>query len=101
MMELAPGLPPPLLLNEVRGVVVADEGDSTAATLVGVSVAARGICVVGVARLSVSATTASREGVCERDALFEVDGREMGLEVREWLRKSSMGISSELELNIN
>lgn len=97
MMELPPGLP--LLLNEVRGVVLADEGEAMV-VVDGTPVD----CDDGVAdgaRLRGSTTTAKREGVCERDAVFEVECREAGLEVRELLRKSSIGISSELCLQMN
>lgn len=88
--ELPPGLPPPpLLLNEVRGVVEAEEGEASVVAAVNFGGDAG-------ARLRGSTTTVSREGVCDREAVVEVECREAGLEVRELLRKSSMGISSEL-----
>lgn len=91
VMELVPGLP--LLLRDVRGVVVAEEGEVIA---VEVAAVGRNWGDVAGARLRGSTTIARREGVCEREAVVDVECREDGLEVRELLRKSSMGISSEL-----
>lgn len=74
--ELAPGL----LLSEVRGVVVAEDGE---AAVVGVGLATTVDLGDDCARLNGSTTTASREGVCEREAAFELECLDAGLDVRE------------------